>query len=210
VGLRYFDHPRIAAEDVPGLVEELAGTDLVILDSQRKFLTDFGLNEDSSGDLDYFMVTVIEPFFLARIATLILDNTGHKDESRGRGSSAKRDLGDVIFTMSTAKPFSVEATGAVRLEVSLARPGVFDTWRMELGGGRYGSWTGASAAGVPEEFASRVLAALWEAGPKGLSYTALREQAGVQTARVKDLLSQLVAQRTILRKGDRYFAAEGG
>ena len=37
-----------------------------------------------------------EPLFEAGVATVILDNTGHSDKNRSRGTSAKGDLNEVV------------------------------------------------------------------------------------------------------------------
>jgi hypothetical protein len=142
--LDYYAFPTLRREDADALVAELAESDLVVFDSQRTFLTNLGLGEDSSDDYSEFMQYVVDPLQQAGTATLILDNTGHKKQDRGRGSSSKGDLNEVLFTLKKTRPFDHEKTGEVRLAVAESRHGTGGAWTMSIGGGVFDPWVSAS------------------------------------------------------------------
>jgi hypothetical protein len=138
--LVYYEFPRFRKDDGADLVELCSGADLVIFDSQRMYLSDLGLEENSSDDYAEFMGSLIEPLFAVGIATLILDNTGHQEPRRGRGNSSKGDLNEILFALETVERFNLETTGKLRLEITESRFGNAGRWEMELGGGVFGSW----------------------------------------------------------------------
>ena len=82
-GLRYFEFPQLKHNDAEDMTALFKVADLVVFDSQRMFLSDLGMSEDDSDDYSRFMSYVVDPLFRARIATLILDNTGHRETKRG-------------------------------------------------------------------------------------------------------------------------------
>lgn len=139
-GLAYFEFPRLRASDEADLVALCADADLVIFDSQRMFLTDLGLGEDSSDEYATFMDALVDPLFRAGIATLTLDNTGHSEPKRSRGSSAKADLNEILFAMETGEKFNLSKRGRLRIEITDSRFGTSGRWELELGGGTFGSW----------------------------------------------------------------------
>lgn len=145
----YVEFPTLTAADGPELVAwaQAGKADLVVFDSQRMFLTDQDLNEDDADDYSKFMGSTIDPLFEAGIATLILDNTGHTNEGRSRGSSAKRDLNEILFTLKTTEPFSDEKQGRVQLTLAPgdSRLGHHGEWTMGIGGGQFESWRQVSA-----------------------------------------------------------------
>lgn len=69
------------------------------------------------------MSALIDPLFLAGVATLVLDNSGHQEPKRGRGASAKGDLNEINFTLETVERFNLETTGRIRLEIHDSRFG---------------------------------------------------------------------------------------
>lgn len=144
--LAYYEFPRFRFGDENDLVQLCTAADLVVFDSQRMFLTDLGVGEDSSDDYSLFMAATIDPLFRARIATLVLDNSGHTDPKRGRGSSSKGDLQEILFALETVQDFDLYTTGLLRLEITDSRFGNHGRWELELGGGRFGSWEPADHA----------------------------------------------------------------
>lgn len=141
--LRYHAWPTLKLEwgRHDSYPQAFAGTDLVIFDSSRKFLTSVQLKEDLSDDYSAFTEALIDPLSRAGTSTLILDNTGHGDQGRSRGSSAKGDLADVTFVMKELAPFSETRAGRLQLEVSESRFGdVEGRWTLDLGDGAYGTW----------------------------------------------------------------------
>lgn len=138
--LRYYAYPRLRDKDGPELAAFFADTDLVVFDSQRTFLSTLGLKEDTSDDYAAFCEAALEPLSRAGTATLVLDNTGHAEPKRGRGSSAKGDLNEIIFTLETVKNLDLNTVGLVRLEIADSRFGTQGSWEMRIGGGTFGSW----------------------------------------------------------------------
>lgn len=141
--LSYHEYPTLKSNDAAELVryldEELAA-DLVVLDSQRMFLSDYGLSERDTDDYARFMSYAIDPLHQARITTLILDNTGHADPHRPRGTSSKRDLNEVLFELKKVRDFDRRTRGVVQLEVKKSRFGDRGSWRMAVGDGVFGEW----------------------------------------------------------------------
>jgi AAA domain len=142
--LVYVEFPRFQAGDGEKAAEQIYdwSADLVLFGAQRMFLSDLGLDEDNSDDYAGFIIELIEPLSQAGIATLILDNTGHADANRSRGTSAKGDLNEVLFTVEVVAPFAREKPGALtlKLEPGQSRFGNTGEWSMKLGGGDFGSW----------------------------------------------------------------------
>jgi AAA domain len=138
--LDYYEFPLLRIYDDRDLVKLCVDADLVIFDSQRMFLSDLKLDENSSDDYAAFMAAAVDPLFRAGIATVILDNTGHSEPRRGRGSSGKGDLNEILFTLETVEPFDTETTGKLRLEVADSRLGTNGRWEIEIGGGVFGIW----------------------------------------------------------------------
>jgi hypothetical protein len=138
--LSYFEFPQLKSSDAEDLVELFAAADLVVFDSQRMFLSDLGFSEEASDDYARFMAYIIDPLFRARIATLMLDNTGHKEKTRARGTSSKGDLNEIIFYIEIVTPFSTTKRGELKLVVDRSRSGNSGEWRMRIGGGYFYPW----------------------------------------------------------------------
>jgi hypothetical protein len=138
--LVYYEFPRLRLDDGDQLAALCAGADIVVFDSQRMFLTDLGLAEDKSDDYARFVGVAVDPLFRAGIATMILDNTGHQEPKRSRGSSSKGDLNEIIFTLEAVEPFDLATVGKARLEVSHSRFGNTGRWDMTIGGGTFTRW----------------------------------------------------------------------
>lgn len=135
--LVYASMPRLRMVDAEEFVEVCRGFDVVVFDSQRRFLTDLDLDENESDDCSKFVRTFIDPLKIMGIATLLLDNTGHENSKRSRGSSAKGDLADIVGSFTT-RPFSQERPGTVTVDVppNWTRIGIEGAWTMVIGGGR--------------------------------------------------------------------------
>lgn len=147
--LTYYAFPTLRKGDHDDMIAEFRSADLVVFDSQRQFLTSLGYKEDSADDYAEFMVFIIEPLFVEGVATLILDNTGHADQTRGRGSSAKGDVNDVLLSLKKTKPFDEETQGEVELTIEDSRDGSTGSWKMALGNGVFGTW-GRRSAPTPD------------------------------------------------------------
>lgn len=145
--LRYYAWPSLKLEDRCALPRAFRGVDLVIFDSTRQFLSSVGLGEDDSNEYARFAGALIEPLFRHDIATVTLDNTGHNEKARPRGSSTKGDLADVLFNLVAVEKFDAgNLEGHVRLELAHQRAGAFGSaFSMRLGAGKFGSFTSAEA-----------------------------------------------------------------
>lgn len=192
--LVYYAWPAITLDDGPALAAALAQADLVIIDSTRAILSSLSLAEDSSDDFAKFSVRVIEPLFRAGIATVLLDNTGHSDSTRARGSASKGDLADVVFTLKAVEPFDARQRGRLRLVRAHSRFGdVAASFDLELGGGHFGRFAASENesvdGGAPADVMRRVLDAI-KADP-GLSKRAVRQAVQGSNDHKDDALDEL-------------------
>jgi AAA domain len=168
---RYHSWPSLNlqwGDDPDAYVAGFGGADVVIFDSSRKFLAGVGLTEDSSDDYAKFTDKLIDPLARQGIATIILDNTGHGDKERARGTSAKEDLVDVIFTLKRSATFNVVQEGLLELECRASRLGeIMGRQTLILGGGKYGSWELKAGGLARKLFHDACLAVLQEKSPLG-------------------------------------------
>lgn len=166
---RYYAWPSVRLEWATNdaYPAAFAGVDLVIFDSSRKFLTHVKLEENKSDDYSRFAEALIDPLMRAGIATLILDNVGHEEKRRSRGTISKEDLADVIFSMTKTIEFNRDKTGRVELACEDSRFGdIHGRWTMEIGGGVYEQWD-RPQENLKETFRLAVVAALLEKAPLG-------------------------------------------
>jgi hypothetical protein len=163
-----------------------AGVDLVIFDSSRSHTAPLGLKENESDDYARFTDRLIDPLMREGVATITLDNAGHVEKDRARGTSAKEDLCDVAFVMRVLSPFSSTQAGRIELRCTASRIGEItpgDTWQMALGGGHYGGWEkiGARPPEARDELREATLEVL-SAAPEPLGVNriakAVRERPG--------------------------------
>jgi hypothetical protein len=167
---RYHAWPRVSLEwgTDPSYPQALVGVDLVIFDSSRKFLTAVGLKENESDDYSHFTDSLIDPLTRDRITTVILDNAGHSDKDRARGTSSKQDLCDVAFTLKTVQEFSLNRPGRVEMTCTHSRIGeLIGTWALDLGAGGYGSWRHLDGSDARRAFHETCIAVLTENRPLG-------------------------------------------
>lgn len=185
--LMYFEFPHFHAGNGDGAeAAELFDSyhaDLVLFDAQRMFLSDLGLDEDSSDDYARFVTELIEPLWRAGIATMILDNTGHGDVTRARGTSSKGDLNEVLFTAEVTVPFARDKAGALtlKLEPGQSRFGNTGEWVMKLGDGNYSSWEPLGV--VPAKLKVRDT----DDVARELVLTYVRENPGVSRRKVREV-----------------------
>jgi hypothetical protein len=145
--LLYFEYPILNRNggDALQAVAEMFRVDCVVFDSQRMILTDMGLRENESDDYSEFMEKLIDPLFRCGIATVVLDNTGHDEQDRSRGTSSKQDLHDQIYVLKKVRPFDRDQKGSVALTTKKSRTGAWGAFELELGGGHVGCWRGRGA-----------------------------------------------------------------
>lgn len=151
------------------------GADLVIFDSSRTFLTSVGLDEDSSDDYSAFVEALIDPLMRSGATTLILDNTGHSETTRARGTSAKGDLADIALSMRTINGFSPTQSGRLGLRCEASRIGELGgaSWQMSLGDGSFGLFEriGTGPTEAREDLRDATVRVLVDALPRPLGQT---------------------------------------
>lgn len=141
--LSYYEYPTLKRDDAAELVhylEDELAADLALFDSSRMFLSDLRLRESDTDDYAEWMAYVIDPLHRAGITTVVLDNSGHSDAKRARGTSSKGDLNEVLFHLKEIQPFDRSQRGAVELVLERSRFGDRGSWRMPIGGGVFGEW----------------------------------------------------------------------
>jgi hypothetical protein len=143
--LRYYAWPALDLKWAtnPGYPEALADVDVVMFDSSRQHLSPFGLVENSADDWSLWSTSLLDPLAQAGKTTITLDNTGHLEKDRARGTTAKEDLADIAFNLRVIAPFSLTTAGRLELRCTASRIGEItsgDAWQMQLGAGQYGSW----------------------------------------------------------------------
>ena len=136
--LHYHEWPNLSLRWSPAdWAGAVAGADVVIIDSSRLVLTAAGLDENSSDDYATLVNALVMPLFKARIATIVLDNTGHN--GRTRGTTAKPDLNEVVYMCSAKAQFDHKVLGELRLERRRTRfPELPLELRVPIGAGVYG------------------------------------------------------------------------
>jgi hypothetical protein len=167
--LHYHAWPALdlAWRDDPAYPAAFAGVDVVIFDSTRSHLTPLGLKEDASDDFATFSAALVDPLMQAGTTTVTLDNVGHSEKDRARGTSAKEDLVDLVYAMTVLAPFSSKRAGRLEMRCVASRFGDVDgTWQMSLGAGHYGRWQaiGARPPAVRGELRDAVVEVLVAAG----------------------------------------------
>jgi hypothetical protein len=198
--LAYYAWPAIKLADGQQLAAVLDGTDIVILDSTRTFLSALSLDENASDDFATFATAIVEPLFRVGIATVQLDNTGHDNTSRARGSSSKGDLADVLYSLKTAAPFDEQRRGRLRLVRAHSRFGdVAPSFTMELGAGHFGTFTTEESDGAagfrPTALMSRVAAVIDET--PGLSRNAIRQSVKGKNDVIDLAIERLAAEGNV-------------
>jgi AAA domain len=99
-----------------------AGRDLVIVDSATRALGQLALDENAAGDVAAFMTRYIDPIAEQGTAVLLLDNTGHEERDRTRGSSAKLDLCELAYRV-TSQAIAPDRAGTITLDRVRTRDG---------------------------------------------------------------------------------------
>lgn len=137
--LHYYEWPRLSLDwEAQELVATMAGADVVIFDSSRLALTQLGLDEDRSGDYADFVNALLLPLAKAGITTVVLDNTGHADGDRARGTKAKEDLNEIVYRLKAIRTVDIDITGTLQLKLTRTRfGGLHRKLEMQVGGGVY-------------------------------------------------------------------------
>jgi hypothetical protein len=124
--LDYRSNVRLGALDNRQAVAAWAalfeGCDLVIIDSVARVLGQLGLKENEAADFSCFTTQYVDPVAERGAAVLLLDNTGHEEKNRARGSSAKLDLTELAYRV-TAKGIAPDRHGTITLDRVRSRDG---------------------------------------------------------------------------------------
>jgi Bifunctional DNA primase/polymerase, N-terminal/AAA domain len=180
----------------------VGAVDLVIFDSSRLVLTPAGLNENDSGDYATFVNALLMPLSKAGITTMVLDNTGHGDGEQARGTTAKSDLNEVVYSIGAKTTLDRAVTSDLRLKRKRTRfAGVPDVLSVAVGGGVYGPVTvvdepqATSASRAFDRMERARAAVLIEVRTRpGATARDLRRIAGVGPADVKDATASLLEE----------------
>jgi hypothetical protein len=177
-----------------------ARADLVIFDSSRFCLSQVGLAEDKADDYSQFVSSFIMPLATGGACTLMLDNTGHGEHDRARGTSSKSDLNEVVYALKVGTPFDRERAGHLRLVQTRSRfAGLPRELHVHLGADTYtapvpvaGEDSAHEAAFRPTGYMERASTTI-EAQP-GLSKRSIRTAVGGKSEWIDLALELLVSE----------------
>jgi hypothetical protein len=107
----------------------------LILDSAREFLHQVGLDPDRD-DITPWLSLAVTPLLRRGLWVAALDNVGHREKNRPKGSGSKLDALPQGYKIATAETFSPILTGRITIECTRSRYGDKErTWTMRVGGG---------------------------------------------------------------------------
>lgn len=198
--ITYYEWPKLSLEwDPETWVASLNGADLVIFDSSRFALSSVGLAEDKSDDYAEFATALIMPLSQAGITTVILDNTGHVDQARARGTKAKDDLNEVVYALSAVGKPDIDTTAILKMTLTRQRfGGLHRHLQARIGGGIYEQPAAVEQSYTPEgkirrtwymEQVSRAV----EASP-GASYNGIQDVVKRNKDYVRGATNTLIAE----------------
>lgn len=125
--------PNDFAEAIGGL-----GFTVVMFDSLREFLSQLGLDPDKEKDISAFMTQLVTPLVQRRIAVVMLDNVGHQEKGRPKGSASKLDAVPQAYQVVAEDEFSPAKQGRVEITCTRSRYGDKDrVWSMRVGAGLF-------------------------------------------------------------------------
>ncbi len=156
-------HDADVMRSFAGWMEE---TDLWVIDSAARVLTELGLNETSNSDFAKFMGQFIDPICEnGWTAVLLLDNVGY-DTSHPRGASNKTDLVELAYRVEGGKTCTPARNGTIRLKRTRDRDGdAAEELTMSAGGGKYTTLGPATPDTRKADLHDEVVKLLADAGP---------------------------------------------
>lgn len=114
------------------------GFTVVIFDSLREFLSQLGLDPDKEKDISVFFSWAVTPLVQRKVTPVMLDNTGHQEKGRPKGSATKLDAAPLAYAVTTEDQFTPAKPGRVKLACTRSRYGDEGReWSMRVGGGLY-------------------------------------------------------------------------
>ena len=187
-----------------------AGFTVVLYDSTREMLDQLGLDPNSDSDLSAFHALAVTPLRRRGVAVALLDNVGHQETHRPKGSGTKLDAAEVAYKVVTTSRFSAVETGRIAITCTRSRYGDQDCeWSMPVGGGVWepprattespDARSTRKAREGREAFRLACAAALRERRPQGRdALIAVVRRRGIRrrNATLRDWLSDLAADPT--------------
>jgi hypothetical protein len=137
LGRHYPMIERWKGEDVGEAIAGLGFTG-VVYDSLREFLGQLGLKPDDEKDVTVFFSIFVTPLLQRGLWVWMLDNVGHAEKGRPKGSASKLDAAAQGYEVETTSTFSSATIGGIKITCKRSRYGDQDrTWTMRLGGGLF-------------------------------------------------------------------------
>jgi hypothetical protein len=137
VGRHYPSVDRWDGEDVAEAIAGLGFTG-VVYDSLREFMGQLRLDPDSEQGVTEFFSRFVTPLLRRGLWVLLLDNVGHLEKGRPKGSATKLDAVAQGYLVETTSRFTPEKIGAIKITCKRSRYGDEErTWTMRLGGGLF-------------------------------------------------------------------------
>jgi hypothetical protein len=133
-------YPAVALWEAEDFAEAVAGLGFtgVVYDSLREFLGQLALDPDAERDITRFFTVFVTPLLRRGLWVLALDNVGHAEKGRPKGSATKLDACAQGYQLETTSKFGPERIGALRITCKRSRYGDEDReWTMRLGGGLF-------------------------------------------------------------------------
>jgi hypothetical protein len=201
-------YPTIGRWQGEHVAEAIAGLGFtgVVYDSLREFLGQLALDPDSEADVTVFFTTFVTPLLERGLWVLLLDNVGHTEKGRPKGSATKLDACPQGYLVETTSKFSPEKIGAIRITCKRSRYGDEDcTWTMRIGDGMFGvpqpdsttdnAKRAQAASDERESFRQAALAALQAEAPlsRDKLKSAIRKAGGKVGRSANELLADLAS-----------------
>jgi hypothetical protein len=193
------------AEAIAGL-----GFTGVIYDSVREVAAQLGADTDDETDYSRLLNLLVTPLLQRDLWAVLLDNVGHVEKGRPKGSASKLDAAPIGYLVEKVEPFSPVLQGRIRLTCMRSRFG--DTgreWSMAIGAGAFAvpraltespdAQRARHARDAENTFRDAVVAVLREAHPLGrdLVIAAARKKgAKGRNEKLRDRLAALAADPT--------------
>jgi AAA domain len=122
----YRPNPRLGRLASTTAIDEwaalFAGRDLAVIDSTARALAQLGLDENAAADFARFMSSYVDPIASQGVAVDLLDNTGWAESDRTRGSSAKLDMCELAYRV-TSTDIAPDRHGTITLDRVRSRDG---------------------------------------------------------------------------------------
>lgn len=141
----YVSHPNLdmsedSKEQWRGFLEFLR-PNLIIFDSLNGFLSNAGMDENSSTGFQSWANTHLKVPRELDITTLVIDHAGW-DSTRSRGTSRKPDEFDIVWNVEKAQKFSRSTVGQLDLRLLKDRDSLIDDTRITftIGGDPFQFW----------------------------------------------------------------------